>query len=448
MTFAGLRPLARTARDPLVAAFLVTLAISLIRAPQQPSITLNVGTAGASVDPSDVALVLLGVYLVVRLVRRRDLQRHTWAVLATAALFAAWILASAATNGTTAFVAGGKFVELGILALAAAYLLDSSDRLWVTLVVLVAMNAAADVDAVRGFVETGERQRSFLGSHDLAALGTMTIAVWFVHLCARRGPHRRLAVAAGVMGAIGILLGAALASLIGVYLAALAIVVVARRRGEFRLRSVVVIGATLLVLTGGVLELRSDNLSFLRVWFGVKKGNQPLGAAHGSWSQRIIFAYIGGRVFLANPAFGTGWYPELPPKEFARFLPDARRRYPLQPANLFPPKNGLFIPQMAYDQVLYELGVAGALVFLLLLGATVHASVSGTRRPRDDLDPLLAYGPAAWTASMIGALAGIGLFGGATISTLFWLTLGVAGAFSLGGVRQARADSSTVSSRL
>ena len=438
MTFGRLSAFVRSERDPFTWAFLFTLTISLIRAPQQPSVTFGIGATRASVDPSDIALVLLAAWLVVRIARRRDVPRAARPTLVAAALFAAWILVTAALNGSTAFVAGGKFVELGVLALAAVYVVDSSDRLWLVLAVLIAMNAAADISAIKGFIVNGERQRSFLGAHDLAALGTMTIAIWFTQVCARRGRYQRLAAAAGVTGAIGILLGAALASLIGVYLSAAAILAVARLRGEFRLRSLVVMGSVLVVLTGGVLELRSDNLSFLRVWFHVKKGNQPLGAEHGSWSQRVIFAYIGGRVFLAHPVFGTGWYPELPPKEYARFLPAARRRYPLQPANLFPPADGRFIPQMAYDQVLYELGIAGAIVFLLLLAAAVRASVSsGLHRPRDDLDPLLAYVPAAWTASLIGALAGIGLFGGATISTLFWLTLGSAAALIPGHVRAA-----------
>ena len=128
-----------------------------------------------------------------------------------------------------------------------------------------------------------------------------------------------------------------------------------------------------------MLELRSDNLSFLRAWFGTHDQSQPAGAEHGSWSQRLIFAYMGGRIFLANPVVGTGWYPELPPKEYARFLPDAHRRYPLQPADLFPPANGKFIPQMTYDQILYELGVAGALVFLLLIAMTVRDSLRSAR---------------------------------------------------------------------
>ena len=92
---------------------------------------------------------------------------------------------------------------------------------------------------------------------------------------------------------------------------------------------------------------------------------------------------------------------------------------------------------MTYDQVLYELGVAGALVFLLLGAATVRDALRSVRGwPRGSPDSALAYVPAAWTASMIGVLAGIALFGGTTIATLFWLTLGVVAALAAGSRRR------------
>ena len=81
------------------------------------------------------------------------------------------------------------------------------------------------------------------------------------------------------------------------------------------------------------------------------------GSTAGSWSSRLIFAYVGGRVFLDHPVLGTGWYGELPPEEYAQYLPDAHARFPDQPANYFPPADGTYIPQQAYDQVLYLLGI-------------------------------------------------------------------------------------------
>ena len=42
--------------------------------------------------------------------------------------------------------------------------------------------------------------------------------------------------------------------------------------------------------------------------------------------------------------------------------------------------------------------------------------------------PDAAYVPAAWLAAVAGALAGAALFGGAPLTALFWLTLGVVAA--------------------
>jgi hypothetical protein len=418
----------------MTALYLLTVLVSLIRAPDLPSTTIHAGSTGVSVNPSDVLLVILGVWVVVRIVRRRELSRASLAVLVPLVVFALWIMVTAAANGSEAFVAAGKFVELAVLAVATVLVVRRGDHVWPLLWALLAMNLAADISALHGFVHNfNARQPSFLGEHDLAALSTMTLSIWFAHLYVGAGRHRRLAQACGVAGAIGITLGAALASLIGVYLAVAALALVARTRREFDGRRLALTIGILAVITAAVLNLRADNLGFLRAWFGTHETNAASQPEPGAWSQRLIFAYIGERVFRAHPVAGTGWYPELPPKEYARFLPDARDRFPDQPAHYFPPADGRFIPQMAYDQVLYELGVLGALVFLALgLAAVRQSARAGRRWPPDDPEPLAAYVAPSWTASMIGVLAGIGLFGGATVSVLFWLTLGVVAALAPG----------------
>ena len=52
-----------------------------------------------------------------------------------------------------------------------------------------------------------------------------------------------MAQAAGIIGAVGITLGAALASLLGVYLAAAAVAGIARYRGEFRVKALAITAA-------------------------------------------------------------------------------------------------------------------------------------------------------------------------------------------------------------
>ena len=63
-----------------------------------------------------------------------------------------------------------------------------------------------------------------------------------VGLAALHGRHRlgRLPLFAGIVGALGIMLGAALASLLGLYLAAAALVAIAAVRGSLRCAPVAV----------------------------------------------------------------------------------------------------------------------------------------------------------------------------------------------------------------
>ena len=120
---------------------------------------------------------------------------------------------------------------------------------------------------------------------------------------------------------------------------------------------------------------------------------------------------------------------ELPPSEYARFLPDTRKRFSDQPARYFPKADGTLIPQQAYDQVLYQLGLVGAVSLLALGIAAVRDASRAARRWRQaDADELAAYLPAGWLASLAGALAGAALFGGTPMAALFWLTLGLVAA--------------------
>jgi O-antigen ligase len=81
----------------------------------------------------------------------------------------------------------------------------------------------------------------------------------------------------------------------------------------------------------------------------------------------------------------------------------------------------MFIPQQTYDQVLYELGLAGAASLLAFLVALGGRCVAAARRATDRL----AYLPSSWFAAVLGAIAGEALFGGSPLAAVFWLTAGV-----------------------
>jgi hypothetical protein len=416
--------------DPVFLLWLAAIALSLLRAADLPGIELHAGGTAVTVVPTDIALVALAVSLGARIVRTGRYPRAAVATTAAAGAFALLILGTGAANGSSPFVAAGKLVELVTLLVAAVVLIDRVERLWIVVAVLVGITTIAVAWGVVGWVQSpGRRQAAFLGEHDFAALSTASLVVG---LAALHGRHRlgRLPLVAGIAGAIGITLGAALASLLGLYLAGAALVAVAAARGTLRLRPVVVTVLVALSVTAGTYGLRSNELGFLHEWFAPAKNAQP-GQYAASWSQRLIFSYIGGRIFLSHPVLGTGWWGELPPSEYARYLPAARKRFSDQPPRYFPRKNGTFIPQQTYDQVLYELGLVGIAALLALAvssGRDVRRAARSRRYP--EADEIVAYLPAGWLASLAGVLSGAALFGGTPIAGLFWLTLGLVAAIA------------------
>jgi hypothetical protein len=267
---------------------------------------------------------------------------------------------------------------------------------------------------------TGERQGAFLGSHDIAWLGALVVAAGAALQFAPDPRRRGLGIAAIVAGGIGAIVGAALSALLGMWLALAAVVVLAAVRGSARLRPVVVALAVAAAVTAAVIPIRAGDLGF------VEKGPSLSAESAGGWSQRLIYTYIGGRIFLDNPLLGTGWYGNLPPSEWVRFRDDALRQFPDQPPGYVPGPTDDYIPQQAYDQVLTELGIVGGVLFLILGVVVIRAAVGvGRRWPRGAPDEALAYLPAAWTAALAGSLAGSALYGGLPLTALFWLTLGL-----------------------
>ena len=407
---AAIRHLAlwRQLRVPAVASLLVAVALTLIRARDQPGLDLSLGSTTVTIVPGDVALAVLFVVSVVALTRGR-LSRWLRPALWCGAAFVVLVVATGATNGTTTLVSSVKLAELAVLALGAALLVRSEDRLEAIVDTLLLFTIAADVIGVVKFVTGGGgRQSAFLGEHDFAALATLPLLYGLVLVFRRQRTGR--AVVSIVAGGLGCTLGAALASLLGLYLGALVLLALMAAKRALSLTPVVVLAFTLAFVTGGTLSLRSGELGFLQSWFG-KPESRP-GQYAASWSQRLIYTYIEGRVFLAHPVLGVGWYPDLPPKEFERYLPAARSRFSDQPPRYFPPTTRDMPPQQTFDEVAAELGVVGLGAFLGLLVTVGRAA----RRA-----PL----PAAWFAATIGAISGEALFGGTPLTATFWLVTGL-----------------------
>jgi hypothetical protein len=423
----------RSAVDvPLIVLATATV-LSLVRSIDQPSFSLEIAGTEVTFVLADAALAVLAAFCLQRLLGRGSLPRPARAVTLAAAAFSTWLFLSSAANGADAVIAAAKLLEYGVLALGFVLFVRRRLQLWLLVWVLVAFTVVAVGYGLLAFFDAPfvdsrfptRRQPSFLGEHDLAALSTMTLSVALVALYTPAHRLGRLPLVAGVAGAIGVVLGAAVAGLLGLYLAVGAIVAVALLRGAATKRAVVLTMAVTAAITIGVLSLRSGELGafFRSVGIGDAQGDAFGNSA--SWNERLIDAYIGGRIFLENPIVGTGWHGELPPDEYVRFIDDARAHFPNQPATYFPSDDG-FIPQQTYDQVLYELGIVGALLFLVLAAVTVRTGARVVRSwPRDDPDEPAAYLPAAWIAALAGGLTGAALFGGIPLAAIFWITIGV-----------------------
>jgi hypothetical protein len=408
-------------RSPRFALLLLTAAVCLIRARNQPSVDVTVGGTTVAIVPGDVLLTVLAITCLAA-IRERRLGRDLWFAVGGAALFSAILVTSAAANGSTALVAGVKVTELAVLGLGAALFLRTGAQFEALVDLLLAFTLVADVIGAEHFVTSGARQASFLGEHDFAALATLPLLYGLALVLT--GSRRHRAAFAIAVGAFGCLLGAALASLLGLYLGAVALVAVAWRRRSLTPARVGVAAAVVAIVTAGTLIIRAGDLGFIQAMFG--KPESTPGQYASSWSQRLIYTYVGGRIFIDHPVLGTGWYGDLPPKTFAQYVPDARRRFPDQPANYFPPIDRPFIPQQTWDEILYELGVVGGFAMLLTLVGLVQSAVRAARRRAG----AIASVPAAWLASSVGALAGEGLFGGTPLAASFWLVTGVVLALS------------------
>ena len=412
----------RPSRDVPFVILCVAIVLGMLRAPLQSAVDVSLLGTDVSLVVTDFAFAVLGLTIVARLLGKAKLPAPARALTISAAGFAAWLLVSSALNGAEPLVGAGKLLEYGVVALGAVLFVQHRWQLWG----LVALIAGITLFAVGQALwdsdfELGYRLNSFMGSHEFAAIGTLSLAYGVAALYSRRRESSWLPWVALAAGAGATVLGAALASVLGMWLAFAAIVALALVRGSFGWPALAATLAVGVAVTAGALSMREGDLGFIQ-------GDQPVLSAEraGSWSQRLIYAYIGGRVFLANPVLGTGWYGELPPREFARFIPDARRAFPDQPPHYFPDTQRDFIPQQTYDQILFQLGLLGVALFLVLAVIAVRTAVQvGLRWPRAGRSETAAFLPAAWLAALAGALAGQALYGGIAIARLFWLVLGV-----------------------
>jgi hypothetical protein len=326
---------------------------------------------------------------------------------------------------TKHLVTAAKTIEYALLAPALALLFRRRldvDRFFVVFVAWAAAAAGWGLLMFFGIVDDpdgprpGQREVSFLGHQDYGSFTGAALAIGFAAIVL--ATDRRLGIAAAVAGAIGVILDASVFVFLGVFLAAVAALIVGRHVGTLTLRRGIAVGAILLVVGSGTLVLRSSDVSSYLSFLGISHSKlSPNDVQTGS--QRALLLWIGWRIFEDHPVLGVGF--ERSGNRYQPYLAAAKRRFPNQPPQAFPSPAHPWGVQNFWMQVLADTGIVG---FALAAATFVAGLVLAVRRAwRSSLVGLVAVGfvlVAAGTWNAIGIVAGIPL------DAVTWLGFGLA----------------------
>jgi O-antigen ligase len=409
-------------RAPVLFALVVPLVF--LHAEYQPSVSVGEATLYLS-DVAVLAAGAIGLYAGRRL--GFALLRDGRAVWIASAVFCAVVFASNVWGAVvdddyafgTHFLTAAKFVEYGLLALAAPLVFRAASELTPLLWTLTAWSVAATAGAGLQFLgvlnefegrRPGQREPSFLGIHDLAALSGATLALGLLALAL--GERRRLGAIAGVAGGLGVILSGATTAVAGVVAAGVAAWLLGRRRA-------LAIAAVVAVVAAGVVAIRAADTRPLLDALGISRPRNVETDPEASWQQRAALAYIGGRIFLEQPVFGAGWQRSEDEEVYGPFVDDASRRFPDLPQRALPSAEHPWGVQNAYVQVAADMGVLGLAAFLALflvpLRAAWRAGAAGGV-------------PILWLLVSMGVWIGLGVVAGIPLVGLTWLAVGLAAA--------------------
>ena len=427
-------------------AVLLGLAIPAIflHVKYQPGIQIGAGSTQVGIELSDLAVLAVAVAAAVAGLRLGfgPLAPAHWLWVFGAA-FLALVLAGTLYpllgkhdyHFLVHFVTAAKFTEYAVLAPALPLLLRAERQLEVLLWAIAGWSAAATAWGLLQFAglvnelegrRPLQREPSFVGIHDFAALSGIALAIALVVLVLGRpsGAQRALVAVSAAAGAIGLVLAAAAAGGIGILLAGLASLVVGYRRHTVTAARAALVVALAVTPALGVAVMRNGSITQFAHFLGL--GHETVNKNDvESYVHRSMLAYIGIRMFADHPVIGVGWQGSEELSNYKPYLADAHRRFPDAPAVSFPSPQHAWGVQNAYLQVLTDLGIVGlALLIALFAAGFVLAGRTALRAPpgaaRLGLVGLL------WLLIAAGVWNGLGLVAGIPLDAVTWLAFGLA----------------------
>jgi hypothetical protein len=422
---------------PEALALAAAVPFLFLHATYQPTVSLGVGSTSVDLTLADAAIACVLVAAVLR--ARREGRRPLLlarVVLGLAAAFLLVCVVSLATPSslgedydlTRHAISLAKFGWYATLLPATVLLVRSAVDLVPLVRALVGWSVAATSWGLLQFLglvaefegkRPGQREPSFVGIHDLAALSGAALVVGSIGIALGDGrpAGRRWSIVALVTGALGVVLSGAMTVVLGLWLALAAILLGARAvRALGGRRALVLVGITI-VVTAGTATMRASTIERFAEFIGLRERVADTGVE--SYAHRTLLAYIGGRIWLDRPVTGVGWQASSEEWAYGPFLADARKRFPGEPDQAFPSPEHPWGIQMLYLQVAADLGIAGVVLLLALATAGVAAAVRGLR---SSPVPLVGLG---WLCVVAGVWAGIGLVAGLPLEAFTWIALGL-----------------------
>jgi O-antigen ligase len=411
-----------------------------LHATYQPHVSLGVGTTSVDVTLADVAIAVVVLAALAR--ARRDAAERLWEgrwLLVWAAALVSLVLVSLAFPRIQGepyevgrhLISALKFGWYALLAPSALLLVRSTDEVRPLLRSIVLWSGAATAVGLLQFVglvsefegkRPGQREPSFVGIHDFAALSGCTLVLGLGLLCAkdeRLLGGRRWMYAATAAGGLGVVLSGAMTGAAGVWLALATGLLLFRLRDRLAVRRMVAVAAIALVVTAGTALMRATAIERFAEFLGLRERGDQTGVE--SYAHRTLLLYLGGRIWLDHPVLGVGWQGSYEEWAFAPYLDDAHARFPNEPEEAFPASDPArrWGVQNLYLQALADLGVVGA---ALVIGLFAVAASAAVRRARDSRVPIVALSFLLVAACV---WAGIGLIPGIPLAALTWIALGL-----------------------